>query len=178
MGFNADKFNQLVHYIIWKTDDAAKLGSTKLNKILWFSDARAFVLHGQPITGEKYIRRQHGPMARHFSAAWRQLEREGEIRHWRDKLYDHEKDVFRASRRPNMKGFTKEELQIVDYFQEYITEEHTATSISDESHDYGWEIARMGEELPYYAILADRIRDPEGDELEWARSVVKRLSLP
>src|SRR5262249_36624697 len=29
-----------------------------------------------------------------------------------------------------------------------IDKEHTATSISEESHDYAWDIAKMGEELP------------------------------
>jgi hypothetical protein len=27
----------------------------------------------------------------------------------------------------------------------------------------------MGEEIPLYAILAERVRHPKGDELEWAR---------
>ena len=55
---------------------------------------------------------------------------------------------------------------------------HTAQSISDKTHDYGWEIARMGEEIPLYAVLAERVRHPRGDELEWARKEAERLGLP
>lgn len=178
MAFDRDKFKRLFHYIVWKTDDPAKLGATKLNKILWFSDARAFVLHGKPITGETYIRREHGPMASHFGETCRELERAGAIEHWKAKLYSHHQDVFRAKRAPDMSGFAKEELLIIDYFRRYVTEEHTATSISEESHDYGWEIAKMGERLPYFAILASRGREPEGEELAWAQEVVKRRKLP
>ena len=57
MAFDREKFKQLVHYVIWngKRD---WFGATKLNKVLWFADARAYVLTGRPITGATYIREE------------------------------------------------------------------------------------------------------------------------
>jgi hypothetical protein len=59
----------------------------------------------------------------------------------------------------------------------HIAEDHTAESISDESHDYAWEIAKMGEPLPYYSFLASRLRDPTEDELRKARGRTGSLGI-
>lgn len=70
---------------------------------------------------------------------------------------------------PDVSGFSTEEIRNVDYWIDHIDKDHTAQSISDESHDYAWEIAKMGEELPLHAVLASRIRDPNDQELERLR---------
>ena len=71
---------------------------------------------------------------------------------------------------------TEAELGHVTYWIRHISQDHTAASSSEESHDYGWDIAAMGEELPMQAFMAERIRDPRGAELEWAEDVARRLS--
>ena len=53
MAFDREKFKQLVHYVIWKAGKRDWFGATKLNKVLWFADARAYVLTGRPITGPR-----------------------------------------------------------------------------------------------------------------------------
>jgi hypothetical protein len=62
MVFDRDKFKRLVHYIIWKAGKRDWFGATKLNKVLWFSDTRAYALTGAPITGATYVREQWGPV--------------------------------------------------------------------------------------------------------------------
>ena len=173
----SDKLRSLVHYIIWNVSDPAKLGSTKLHKILWFSDARTYVLEGKPITGETYIREKHGPIAKHFLIVRDQLRDSGAISYNQQLLYNYPQDIYKALQPPKHIDLTNRQRQTVDYFIKKITEDHTASSISEESHDYGWEIAEMGEELPYFAILAERVNQSEGDQLEWARSEAKRLGL-
>lgn len=178
MALDRNKLKWLVHYVVANASDPAKLGSTKLHKILWFSDARAFVLHGQPITGETYVRQKHGPIAQHFLPTRDALMNEGAIRVIRQPVFNHDQDVYISLRAPDQSPLKRGEKQIVDYFLHYVVDEHTATSISEESHDYGWEIAKMGEALPYHAILASRARDPQGAELEWARNVARSRRLP
>lgn len=91
-----------------------------------------------------------------------ELERAGHIKVFR------EGNLIRITtdKKPDLSTFTREELQIVDYWIDHIDKDHTAGSISDESHDYAWDIAHMGEEIPLYAILANRIRDPDDRELK------------
>jgi hypothetical protein len=119
-------------------------------------------LHGKPIAGAAYIREKHGPVPKQIMPIRDELERAGEIRVFK------EGNLIRitSDAKPDLSAFTREELQIIDFWIDHIDKDHTATSISDESHDYAWDIAQMGEEIPLYAILANRIRDPSEQESE------------
>lgn len=157
-----EKLKRLIHYIAWKAGKRDWFGTTKLYKVLWFADARQFVLTNKPITGAIYIREKYGPVPKHALIARDDLISEGAIHVTKQGKLT--RIVSHLS--PDVSIFTKEELAVVDYWIDHIDKDHTAQSISDESHDYAWEIASMGEELPLYAVLANRIRDPSERELE------------
>lgn len=177
MSFDKDKFKELVLYVIWKSSNRDGFGATKLYKILWFSEARTYVLTGKPIAGAEYIREKHGPIPRNGKLIRDELVADGALRQWRaDKDYDpwH----FQALRTPRRELFSTEELKTVDYWIEHVDADHTASSISEESHDYAWEIAEMKEPLPFSAHLVERTRRPKGDELERAKRKARDLGLP
>ena len=178
MTLDFEKFKHAVHYIIWKAGNRPGFGATKLNKVLWFAEARVYVLKGHSITGAKYIRQEFGPVPNAMMAARKELQNSGIIEIWADRGVRPPQTRFRTKIGPDMSRFLPEELQALDFWIKEIDEEHTAASISEKSHDYAWEIASMGEELPLYAILADRLRHPKGDELDWARKEAERLGLP
>ena len=66
MDFDRDKFKALVLYVIWAAGERSDFGSTKLNKVLWFSEARAYEAFGRPIAGETYVRQKFGPVPQHL----------------------------------------------------------------------------------------------------------------
>ncbi|MCO5057801.1 MAG: Panacea domain-containing protein [Rhizobiaceae bacterium] len=174
--YDRNRLKNLIHYVIWVAGARANFGATKLNKVAWFSDARQFVLTGESITGAPYIREKHGPIPRDGMALREELAREGLIEQWKDRHFNHEGWKFRALQ-PPMNLFTPQEKGTIDYWIKHIDDDHTATSVSDLSHNYGWDIARMGETIPFHSLLSDRIRDPNEDELRWATEVVKRSRL-
>ena len=178
MQFDRDKFKALLHYVVWRGGDKDGFGATKLYKVLWFSDARSFILFGEPITGESYVREKYGPLPRHALSVIQELEDDGAIRVWNDTYFNKPIRYFHSLRTPDKLYFDTHQRQIVEYWIKHIAEDHTAVSISEESHDYAWEVAKLGEDIPYHAIFANRIRDPEGDELEWASRRAKELGLP
>lgn len=171
MRFDRAKFKAMVHYVIWKCADGSKLGATKLNKILWLSDMRFYMLHGRPISGAAYTKQQFGPVPKPIMPIREELEAEGAIRIWRDRSFagSRGKDVFVANRAPNLSTFAADELATIDYWLEHVCKEHTAASISEETHDYVWEIAAIGETIPMHAVFATRLRDPNEEELAWAK---------
>ncbi len=176
--FDREKFKKAVHYIVWKCRPRAhKLGSTKLNKILWLADVRSYVLLRRPMMGATYIRESYGPVARELMPVRSEMEREGTITAWRDEFHGKPKDVFRTRAAPDLTAFSQEERQILNQMIEYVVEQHTAASISEESHDYVWEIAEMGEAIPYHAYFASRLREPNEKELAWANKEAHRLGL-
>jgi hypothetical protein len=177
MSFDREKFKRLVHYVIWRAGHRDGFGATKLNKVLWFSEARAYVLTGKPITGATYVRQKHGPVPREFMPIRHELEVDKLIRVVEPRTqYEHTQ--FTALRPADASFLSDAERQTVEFWINHIDQEHTATSISEESHDYAWEIAEMGEVVPYYAILSERVRDPNDAELAWAAKRAKELGLP
>ena len=148
-----------------------------LNKALWFSDARANEALGRPITGETYVRQKFGPVPKHIFEVLEDLEREGQIMVWSEPFYEHKITRFRAFEPPSTDLFTASEMSLIDWWIKHIDEEHSAASISDKSHDYAWKIAGMGEEIPLHAFLASRIREPNEEELNWAKGEADKLGL-
>jgi hypothetical protein len=168
-----EKLKRLIHYIAWKAGKKDWFGATKLYKVLWFADARRFVLSKKSITGATYIREKYGPVPKYAMIARAQLEKSGVIRISKEG----ELTRFFAASPPDVSIFSEDELKTVDYWIQHIDKDHTAQSISEESHDYAWEIAKMGEEIPLYAVLASRIREPHEQELGKLRQRAKELGL-
>ncbi len=178
MRFDREKFKRLFHYVAWKAGKRDWFGATKQYKVLWFADARQYVLTGTPITGETYIRQKYGPVPKHGMEIRNELKRE-RITSEFGATERNRGDVTRivSDIAPDTSIFSVDELKNVNWWIEYIDKEHTAASISDKSHDYVWQIAKMGEELPYYAIRVARIEEPSDEDLVRLRRRAKELGL-
>lgn len=178
--FDKDKFDRLVHYIISSCSDPAKLGSTKLQKILWKSDTGNYKLEARPITGATYFKRPFGPATDELISSRERLKSAGLIEFWRDNKFagDYSKDVYKSLSKPDVSFLTEKERTTVDYWIKEICHKHTAKSISDETHGYAWEIAKLGEVMPYYSVFVDELpEEPDEEGQAWAESEVKRLRL-
>lgn len=174
MAHDQEKFKRLVHYVIWRAGKRDWFGATKLNKVLWFADSRAYVLTGKSITGASYTRQEHGPCPRAVMPVRDELLAEGAIRvTWEGSL-----TRFVALFPPDTTIFTKDEISAADWWIDHISADHTAGSISEASHDYAWEIAAMGETIPLHAALVTRIREePSPEAMRWAKEAAARLKL-
>ena len=169
MAFDREKFKTLVLYVIWRSASAREFGLTKLNKVLWFSDARSFEENGTSISGESYTRQKFGPVACHLNEVLQELCGSKLVQHWVEPYFDFEVQRYSAHAPPDMSAFTGQELGFIDWWIRRISEAPASTSTQSTSHDYGWQIAKLGEALPLHAVLSRRIRPPrEGEELDWA----------
>jgi hypothetical protein len=177
MQFDREKFKKLVHYVIWEMSGKDGFGATKLYKVLWYAEAKAFVLSGKPIAGATYLREKHGPVPKYAMQVRTELEAEGKIKQRLINRGQYKEWFFTSKVPPDTSFLTLQERKTVDYWIKHIDEEHTAGSISEESHDYAWEIAREGEEIPFYAVLANRLREPDDAELRRAKERAKELGL-
>lgn len=176
--FDREKFRRLVHYVIHMAGNRPGFGATKINKVLWFVEARGAMLRKKPVTGARFIRRQYGPVPAAIMPVREELERAGVIRTSKDWHYNRQITVFKSLKQPEISDFDAAELQDIKYWIDHIANEHTAESISDATHNYGWLIAGIGEELPYFVVLSERARDPDVAQMEWARRRASELSLP
>lgn len=170
-----DKFSALVHYICWRCQDPTKLGAIKLNKVLWFSDAIAFAQSGRSITGAKYIKRQFGPVPQKILQALERLERDHKLAVRERDYHGRTKREYFALEPPEISAFSAEEISLVDSVIDAVCDHHTATSISELTHDDAWQLARIGEEIPLHAFLAAESGELTEESLAWAKSEATRL---
>jgi hypothetical protein len=175
MAFDRTKFKLLVHYICWRCmEDPSKLGYVKLNKILWAADFTAYYQLGAPITGAGYVKRQYGPVPRAIVPVLKDLEEERAVIPRDTRFHGYSKKEFTVLREPDSSPFSGAELAIVNSAIKLICDEHTARSISAQSHDHIWRAAEDGEEIPYFTIFAVPA-EVTADEMEWARQELESL---
>lgn len=168
MEFNQEKFKALVHYICAKAHDPSVLGATKLNKVLWHSDGLSFIVTGAPITGESYIKRQFGPVPQHILRAMDDLQREGDIVVRNSDYHGFQKREYVSLKEPDLSAFSGAEIDLVNRAFNYVCHAHTAASISEATHDDIWQLAEIGEVLPYETILASEQGEVDEEDMKWA----------
>jgi hypothetical protein len=166
-----NKLKTLVHYVCWKADDPAVLGAIKLNKVLWVADLWAYVERGSPITGEHYVKRQHGPVSPSVPGLVSELASAGNLVVRRRDHFGKEKVDYIALTKPDISVFSADEISLIDEAIQFVCYEHTAKQISDKTHDIIWELAELGEEIPYEAMLASGLGEVTPDDVEWARGL-------
>lgn len=163
------KLNATVHYVISRCQPE-DLGATKLNKILWFADVAYYERFGKTITGDEYVKRQFGPVPKHVLAATRELEDKGLIVSKEVEHFGKPKREFWSLEEADISNFDPHSIAIIDQMIEWICTDHTASTISDHTHDILWESAEMGEVIPLGAALAYRAAEITEDDIAWARA--------
>lgn len=167
----AMKLSDVVHYICAETSNPSLLGKTKLNKILWYADREHYKLYGTPITDAKYIKKQFGPVPELIDSALLELENQNKIAISKRRVITHNKEEYFAIEDPIISSFTPEQIRILENYIEHITNNHTANTISEETHDAIWEMADIGEEIPLYTIYAAELGELDSSDIEKLRAL-------
>jgi hypothetical protein len=175
MARNHDKLAELVLYIADRHETDELFGSVRLAKTLFYADFLYYAKHGRSITGERYIRKQNGPMPDSLLDMRDRLSREGALV-MKERLvrgYTQKRPI--ALRQPDLSLFTADEIVMVDYVLSQL-EGRSATDVSDLSHRFeAWQLADDGEEIPYHtAYLSERTASAE--DWAFARSLAAELA--
>ncbi|HEX4738128.1 MAG TPA: Panacea domain-containing protein [Allosphingosinicella sp.] len=166
------RFRELIIYIAGECENDQFFGATKLNKILFNADFRAFERFGQPLTGMRYFKLPKGPAPRALVPVVGELVQEGALKPAPPQDEPFEQRRIVALRKPYLDHFTRDELDVVD---EVIKElwNKSATAVSDESHGVAWRARNMRDDIPYEAVfLADLPATP--DDIVEARELNER----
>jgi uncharacterized phage-associated protein len=155
VGFQREKFKALVHYICWRTqDNPARLGATKLNKILWYAETGNFLKTGKPLTGARYVKRQHGPVPACIPAIVNELVEEQKI-FVRPATQQFDTTLYISLQEPGIdRNFSASDIGNIDRIIDAVCDAHTASSISRKTHNEPWHLAELGEDLPLFTSLA------------------------
>lgn len=167
------KLKESVHRVIATCNNPARLGAVRLNKILWFSDCEAYRQNGTSITGERYIKRQLGPVPARILEAIRELQGEDTIAVKDAPHYNSTMRHFFSLNDATPETLSPQDIELLDSYTNVICENYTALGISNVSHDNVWEAAVMGEEIPLYTIFASNPGTVTEDVQAWASSIIE-----
>jgi hypothetical protein len=171
MEIDYEKFRDLVHYIC-HIADRDELGAVKLNKILWYCDIVSYISRGEPITGAVYVKRQLGPVPRDVLSAIEDLVRQGKLIVRDVPCFENSKKEYISLCEPEITRFDASEINLAATIAHHICHHHTAASISNATHDIVWELAEIGEEIPYYAVYGGRFGEITEETIRWAEESI------
>jgi hypothetical protein len=155
MAYGDSKFKSLVHYICSRRANAPEtLGAVKLNKILWLSDLESFYERGKPITESRYIKRQYGPVPARIVSTLHEMQNDGILTIREEAHFGKAKRKYVVHSISNGEFLQSDERAIVDRQIDHVCDQHTATSVSEATHNHIWQAAEDGEELPLYTVFA------------------------
>jgi hypothetical protein len=167
------KFGELILYLAKLSEADPKCGRTKLNKLLFYVDFRAYERFGAPISGQQYQKRDYGPTAGSFMPVVRALEEEHACA-WAERAY-HGRPMKKllALREPDVRVFRPEEVDLIrEVLEEFLP--YDARDMTNMTHVFaGYQAAEMDEEIPYNMVFVDDARPLSPEEEAWALSVVK-----
>ncbi len=164
--FDREKLKALVHYICYKADSS--LGATKLNKSLWYADVWSYVLDGEPITGESYVKQQYGPVPRHILEILHELAETKQIAIRDTEYYGYPKKDFVPLKKPNLSLFSPAQISLIDEVVNIVCHNHTAKSISELTHDETWSRANLDEEIPLHTVFVKSAGKASPAAINWA----------
>src|SRR6267142_5186231 len=149
------RLKELILYIAQRCESDPTFNSTKLNKILFWSDFGCYIQHGSPVTGVAYMRLPKGPGPKHLLPVRQEMVDDGEIIIRKIQKIDWTANKVIPLREPNLDLFTPQQISLV----EQIIQEcwgKTADEVSEASHGIAWRVVGDKDLIPYeLAFLSD-----------------------
>ena len=160
ISYDEEKLTELVLYVGAKCALDQHYGVLKLNKVLFYSDFRAYRSLGEPITGASYKKYTHGPapsVMKRLREKLIQIEDAIEYINPLPFLNDDGEPLKESrllpKRKPVLEKFSTAQMAIVDSVIEWLRP-MTGAAVSRMSHLHpGWAFSEMEEFIPYSSEL-------------------------
>jgi len=151
----AEKFEQVLLYILAKIGGKPNIGQTVLYKLLYFIDFDYYEKFEEQLIGAKYIKNHYGPTPVMFAKIMKELEKKGKVEKIKSKFYKHEQTKYLVN--PNepidLSSLSARELAHIDWEIDRLGD-LTAAQISALSHiDTPWKVAKERDVLEYEHVF-------------------------
>jgi Protein of unknown function (DUF4065) len=161
-------------YVMEKCAKADSFGLTKLNKILWWADFKAYAHRKIPVTGRQYQRLKNGPAPFEMLPVLQEMQRDGDVRIEGRPVGNFTEQRPIALSSPSLRYFSADDLKYLDNAISYYWG-HTGRGVSKDSHGVAWKTRSDGDPMPYdLALLSDSELDVW--EIERITEVARRFN--
>ena len=150
---HAEKFKEVLLYVLSKVGSKPNVGETVLYKLLYFIDFDYYEKFEEQLIGATYIKNHYGPTPIEFKKIVEQMEGEGEVESVKSKYFQHEQKKYLPHRLPNLTLLSAQEKEHIDEVLARLSDKN-AKELSDYSHgDTPWLTRNFGEQLSYESVF-------------------------
>jgi len=149
---NADKFKEVLLYILNRIGSRPNIGESVIYKLLYFIDFDFYEKYEEQMIGATYIKNRYGPTPVEFHKIIEgMLDRD--IIKVQDKYFQYPQTKYLPVREPDLKKLNARELDMIDGVLDRLSGMNAA-QISDYSHnDVPWLTAEEGKAIEYEAVF-------------------------
>lgn len=155
MKFYVDK-EKTIEALLYIVARYGEVGRFHALKTLYYADREHLRLYGRPITGDRYIAMENGPVPSYAYNALKQQLPEPERQLAAGALSPGSSarhPTYRPHRDPDMSFFSRTDLECLDQAFEYCRR-RSFGAISDETHDHlAWRNAPLNDEMSFRDML-------------------------
>ena len=165
-----EKLQELVLYLSVLSEGDPRFSKTKLYKLLFNVDFRAYRELGRSITDQEYRKLPRGPVPADAAAALAELHRQKALWIRETPYFNYSQQKPLALRSADLSSFSGPEVSLIDRL---VLEfwDRSAKEMSDLSHEFiGWKAVEWGAPIPYDMALVN-LEEPSEEDYEYAREL-------
>lgn len=165
----ADKFRQVLLYILKKVGGKPNVGMTVLYKLLYFIDFDYYEKYEDQLMGLVYLKNHRGPTPLLFGNLISDMEKSGQVEIIKSKFYQYPQTKYLVNPEvePDLSVLNGKEQEHIDWELQRLSD-LTATQLSNLSHkDVPWVSAENGKPLDYESVF---YRTPETSVREYGNT--------
>ena len=150
----AEKFKQVLLYILARIGARPNMGQTVLYKILYFIDFDYYERYEEQLVGAKYIKNTYGPSPLMFAKIIEELKKEDKIKEVRARFHGYDQMKYLVNPKDlDISSLSSRELEHINWEIRRLGD-MTAAQISELSHlDTPWVVAGDRDELKYEHVF-------------------------
>ncbi len=151
----ADKFKQVLLYILKKVGGKPNVGMTVLYKLLYFIDFDYYEKFEDQLMGLVYLKNQHGPTPLLFENLIKTMVKNGQVEIVQSKFYQYPQTKYLVNPEiePDLSILNGQEKEHIDWELQRLSD-LTASNLSDLSHkDVPWISAEISKPIDYESVF-------------------------
>ena len=146
---NAQKFRNILLYILEKCAGKPNVGETVLYKLLYFSEFNFYELYEEHMAGAEFKKLPYGPVPTNLQSIIVGMIERGELDRIKTNYCGYDQTRYLPLTKPDLKQFSAAEKEVIDQVIRCYSD-WNATKISEYSHeDVPWKVTREGEVIDY-----------------------------
>ncbi|MBU1289641.1 DUF4065 domain-containing protein [Patescibacteria group bacterium] len=150
---NAQKFKEVLLYLLEKVGARPNIGETAIYKLLYFIDFDYYEKFEEQLIGAKYIKNHFGPTPIEFKKITDRMIANGEIEKVKSKHFQYEQKKYLPRCSADLKILSAQEIQHIDNVLNRLAWKN-AKELSEYSHsDTPWRVHEAGEEISYETVF-------------------------